>query len=189
MNFLNDIHRIANALEAIAASAAAIAKDIHFLATPPKITGLEVKLSPDTKEPHMASPKNAKVKFTKKSAGLKSAPKGAAPVDGSFELQDDGSGTLTTYGVDTAGNGQIDLSADWTETATSSDAAKLVADPPSGMTVKIKAAAPPPKIGDTADLVIVATKNDGSQGPFTFTCHFTFQAGPLGGIVPVLTVP
>jgi hypothetical protein len=127
-----------------------------------------------------------KVTMTKKGQGVR----GAAPAKlkaGSlapvaFNLQDNGDLTYTVFGVDSVG-AQSDISAVATLAAASDNTAVLTADAPVGMTGAVHTpTAPAPTPGQTANLTLTATLNDGNVGPFTIVWPFTIIAGGVTGI-------
>lgn len=128
----------------------------------------------------------AKVSMVKKSAHKKmatKAAKGAAVVD--FQLQDDGSNKFTVLGVDAVGN-TLDVSGIATLTATSDNPAVVTVDTPVGMESTVHAATgPAPAIGATANIILVATWNDASIGPFTVTWPMSITPGKVSGITVV----
>jgi hypothetical protein len=126
----------------------------------------------------------ATVTLTKKSAFAtkKSTGKPAAVVN--FQLQDNGDDTCTVLGVDAGGN-TADISAVATIVVTSDAPTILTVDPPVGMTFAMHAVGP---LG-AANVTAVATWNDGSKGPFTFTLPVTVVAGPATGVVIVPGTP
>ena len=130
-----------------------------------------------------------KVALKKKAQGFspRGIAKGAAVA--SFILQDNQNDTCTVFGVDNAGN-QVDIStvASLTPPPTSSDTTKITVGAPTGMTFNIKAVGPL-TAGTPVNITVVATWNDGSIGPFTFTLPVEVQAGPTGGIIVVPGVP
>jgi hypothetical protein len=117
------------------------------------------------------------VSLIKKSAVKKATGVKAGPVV-NFNLVDNGDDTCTVLGVDKAGNpAPIDTLA--TITVTSDNTAILTVDPPVGVTFAMHAVGP---LG-SANVTAVATWNDGSVGPFTFTLPVTIVAGAVSGVV------
>ena len=101
-----------------------------------------------------------------------------------FSLADNGDDTCTVLGDDKAGN-QTDISALATITVTSDNPSVLTVDPPIGVTFAMHAVGP---IG-AANVTVVATWNDGSIGPFTFTLPVTTILGATNAIEIVPGVP
>lgn len=122
-------------------------------------------------------------KLAKKPAGMKAAAKakaGAAPPV-AFQLTDNGDLTFTVHGVDAAG-AVVDISAVATLQASSDNPAVVTVDPPVGMSSAVHAAVPAPAVGATANVLLTATFNDGSVGPFTITWVQNIVAGGVTGI-------
>lgn len=138
------------------------------------------------------APKGAplKVKLTKRAMnapGPGPMPKGAGTTQ--FNIQDNGDETFTIMGETGSGN-VVDISTVATISVTSDNPTAVTVDVPDPTKTTFGAHAavsPPPKIGDTAKVTIVATWNDGSAGPFTLELTFTVQAGPVTGLVAVPT--
>lgn len=97
-----------------------------------------------------------------------------------FHFVDNGNGTYAVEGVSAAGN-VVDISNVATIAVTSADPSKVAVDPPvSGMTFGLKAVGP--VTIDPVEISVVATWNDGSVGPFSFTAPATVVAGPAAGV-------
>lgn len=116
-------------------------------------------------------------KGMKGSAPTKAKVGDAAPVE--IQLLEDEAGGLTVFGI-TAGGKQADISGVATLTATSSDPTVLEVGAITGAHVAYQGK----KVG-TADLVLVATWNDGSIGPFTITVHSTESQDPNNKITGI----
>lgn len=131
-----------------------------------------------------------KAKLTKKGPGVraaKPAPRGAGVTE--FNLQDNGDNTFTVLGTNAAGN-ELDISGIASLQASSDNPAVITVDPPQGMTVGIHApTSPAPQIGQTANVTLTATFNDGSVGPFTISLPGTITAGPVTGVAVNLGTP
>jgi hypothetical protein len=129
-----------------------------------------------------------KCTLIKLSKGTKKSSKRAAAGDPvvEFQLQDNGDDSCTVLGVDAAGN-TMDISAVATLTPapTSDNASIITVDGVVGMSFDMHAVGP---IG-TANVTAVATWNDGSVGPFTFTLPVRTQAGPANAIQIVPGTP
>ncbi len=93
----------------------------------------------------------------------------------------------TVFGVNNAGE-QLDISDVATQVVTSSDTAFMTVDPPVGMTFTehaIKATVP----GAPVVVTSVATWNDASRGPFTFSLPEDIQKGGVTGLIIVPGTP
>lgn len=110
-------------------------------------------------------------------APIKAKAGDAPPVE--IQLLEDTAGGLTVFGT-TAGGKQADLSSVATITATSSDPTTLEVGAVSGAHVAYAGKKP-----GTADLVLVATWNDGSIGPFQLTVHATMAQDPNNQITGI----
>jgi hypothetical protein len=176
MTFFEDHHTTALALESLAKSAASVAADFHALTlralgTP---VGIGVNFSPPTVREDSKVPT---VKLVKKSA-LKSAKPGAKAAPGMFSIVDNGDDTFTVGGVDAGGNPVALASPPVTITAVSDNTSVLTVDPPVGVGSAIHAVGP---VG-SANLTIVATWSDGSDGPFTIVQPITVAGGAATGL-------
>ncbi len=143
--------------------------------------GVVIQPGPVTENEPMAKPKATTVKKSSlRGASPKKASAGAT-VD--FQFVDNGDSTCTVLGVDAGGN-TLDISAVATLTPapTSSDTALVTVDPPSGMTFAMHAVGPLSTPGTPVNITAVATWNDGSIGPFTFTLPVDVIAGGPTGI-------
>lgn len=122
----------------------------------------------------------AKCSVVKKTAGMKAAAIAGPTIrlaTGVFQLLDGGSGTFTTMGVNQAGE-QVAIDSVATETVTS-DNPSLIVGTPAGMAVSLT---PPTTGSGTAQVTWIATWNDGSVGPFTFTATVNWDGGKITGI-------
>jgi hypothetical protein len=105
-----------------------------------------------------------------------------------FEIQDNGDATFTVFGVDSAGNGGIDISGIATMTAVSSDTSKLTVDAPVGVTSAIHAVGPlAPAPGVTVSIVVTFTS--GSPAPISIDQPITIVQGPVSGVQVVFGTP
>ena len=120
---------------------------------------------------------------TVKAAKLKA---GAAVVD--FVIQDNQNSTCTVNGVDAAGNA-VDISSVATIAVTSSDPTIITVGPVTGMTFTMTAVGSLSVPGTPVGISVVATWNDGSVGPFSFTLPCDVVAGPASGVVIVPGTP
>jgi hypothetical protein len=102
-----------------------------------------------------------------------------------FEFIDNGDSTCTVNGVSSAGN-PVDISAVATldPPPVSSDAAKVVVDPPQGMTFAMHAVGPLTN-NNPVIITTTATWNDGSQGPYSFDLPVEVVPGGAKGIMVV----
>jgi hypothetical protein len=125
----------------------------------------------------------------KSSLKAKAAPHrvGAAPV-ADFVFVDNGDDTCTVNGLDSVGN-PVDISTVATLTVTSDTVGTITVDPPTGMTFAMHAVGPLSTPGTPVQITAVATWNDGSLGPFTFTLPVDVIAGAAGAIVIVPGTP
>lgn len=103
----------------------------------------------------------ATVKLLKKVFAAAGSVKKALAPTSDYALQDNQDGSVTVWGVDSAG-AQVDISGVATLTAESDNVAVLTVDAPVGMTVAYHGVAP-----GEAKVTLVATWTDGSVGPFT----------------------
>jgi hypothetical protein len=120
------------------------------------------------------------VTLVKKSSGLKAGRAGAA-VPATFILMDNQDDTFTVMGADSGTPPQpVDIStvATLTPAPTSDTPAVLSVDAPSGMTFAVHGLTP-----GAANVLVTATWNDGSLGPFSFTQPVSVTTSPTGGIV------
>lgn len=99
-----------------------------------------------------------------------------------FQLVDNQDDVLTILGVDAAGN-TLDISQVATITVSSSDTSIITVDPPTGMTCAMHATGKLSVPGTPVNIIVTATWNDGSKGPFTFTLPVDVVAGPATGVV------
>jgi len=112
---------------------------------------------------------------------LKKAALGDAIPDYVLGVNQDGS--FVILGVDDKGN-HVDISDVATLTASSSDPTIVSVDPPVGMAVACHGLKP-----GKADLLEVATWNDGSVGPYDITVPAVSKAGPVTGLTVEFGTP
>jgi hypothetical protein len=112
------------------------------------------------------------------------APKKADP--GAFVIVDNGSGDFQVMGADAAGF-PVDISSVATITSVSQDAGKLTANVTGANTFHVAGVAP----GSGVIVLVTATWNDGSIGPFSVNQPFDITGGPAVGITvtPLPPVP
>lgn len=129
-----------------------------------------------------------KISLSKRPAGRLAAKAHKTAVLGSLNLNDNQDDTFTVEGVDEHGSA-LDISGVASITNSSDNTALMTVDAPIGVTSKVHGILPTPPPADgaplgTANLVVVATWNDGSFGPFTITVpvSFTHKAGSPTGI-------
>ena len=209
MSFLSDFHSIAESWESVAKSVASVAEsltqsgtvvapvlesleksvasvaaDFHrwtIYATGEPV-GLEVNFSPPTVREN--SPM-ATVKLVKKSAMKAAAKPGAKAAPATFNIVDNGDDTFTVGGVDAGGNPVALASPPVTITCVSDNTSVLTVDPPVGVGSAIHAVGP---VG-SANLTIVATWSDSSDGPFTIVQPVTVTGGAAAGLTITFGVP
>lgn len=112
---------------------------------------------------------------------------GATPVV-DFQFIDNGDDSCTVFGVDGAGN-QADISAVATLAVTSSDTTVVTVDAPTGMTFVMHAVGKLTAAGSPIQITAVATWNDGSLGPFSFSLPVDVVAGAISGVTIVPGTP
>lgn len=147
----------------------------------PTITGIGVKV--ETHERKTDMHKFTLVKRMQLRSPSDAPPKQLAlhdPAPVVFPLVDNGDGTFTVTGQDSAGVGGIDISAVATMTVVSDSPDKVTVDEPTGMTCAFHAASP--VVLGTAMLNGVVTWNDGSKGPFNFQLQATVVQGETSGV-------
>ncbi len=119
------------------------------------------------------------------------APPAAKPkaVLSAVNINDNQDDSFTVHGVDANGS-VLDISALATITASSDNTALMTVDAPVGVTSTVHGVVPSPAPADgtvlgVANLVIVATWNDGSVGPFNISVPvtLTYSASAPTGIV------
>jgi hypothetical protein len=120
-------------------------------------------------------------KSTVKKMGAKLTKGAAAPI--SFQFTDNENATFTVNGVDASG-AAVDISGVATLTATSDTPAVMTVGPVTGMGSSIQGVGP-----GTANLILVATWNDGSVGPFTLTVPVTVTGGTATGLSVTFGTP
>ncbi len=127
--------------------------------------------------------------LTKGKPAAKAHKVGAKAVLTAVGLNDNQDETFTVLGQDANGS-TVDISSVATLASSSDNTAVLTVDPPVGMTSTIHGVIPSPPPADgtvigTANLINVATWNDGSVGPLTQTvpCTVTAKAGTPTGLV------
>lgn len=125
-------------------------------------------------------------KPVRKAAKGQGSMKAASPgiKTGDFVLIDTQQDTCQVVGVDAQGN-QVDISSLASLAVTSSDPTVLTVDPPAGMGFTFHTTG---KVGKCA-LTIIATWNDGSQGPYSIDFPIDVQAGGPTGIMVVPGTP
>jgi len=129
----------------------------------------------------------ATVSLAKKSAAKKMAAPGVKAAGDAYILLDNEDGSVAVQGTDSAGN-PVAIDAVATITATSSDPTVVAVDPPAGMKFVLHALKPTPP-GTPAKVTIVATWNDGSAGPFTFTLDCAVSGTVAAGLTVTLSDP